>query len=207
VWPVILPNRANASSSLNPFIKPVVGGLFSPEDGFVRPLDVLRNYLDRARDLGVEIRCGEEADTFDIDARGAWTGPPVKPVERHVLTTVRTDVLPPDMPMTVFVDDGFHLRDLDDLVLAEPCEPAILEQRLGGLVELDIVLTKSLEQLRLVHAADAHCAWHGSSPTVCLVQRRPSACRSSVVAVQRRRPAPPVCIGLFGDARPNDQAA
>ncbi len=32
-------------------------------------------------------------------------------------------------------------RDLDDMVLAEPCEPAILEQRLGGLVELDIVLT------------------------------------------------------------------
>ncbi|MEE8106037.1 MAG: FAD-dependent oxidoreductase [Planctomycetota bacterium] len=131
-------------AELNPFIKPVVGGLFSPEDGFVHPLDVLRGYLDRARDLGVEIRYGESADTFDIDARGAWTGPPVVPEERHIVTTAPTDALPTNMPMTVFVDDGFHLRVRDDRVLllhpdrerivprAHECVPCLREVPIDG---------------------------------------------------------------------------
>ncbi|MHC4956470.1 MAG: NAD(P)/FAD-dependent oxidoreductase [Planctomycetota bacterium] len=131
-------------AALNPFCKTVRGGLFSPEDGFIRPMEILRGYLDRARDLGVEFRYGEEASRFDIDARGAWTGPPVQPVERHVLTTVRTEILPPYMPMTVFVDDGFHLRVRDGRVLllhpdrdrivprAHECVPCLRDVPLEG---------------------------------------------------------------------------
>ena len=49
--------------------------------------------------------------------------------------------------------------DLDDVLPPERCEPAIVEQRLGVLVELNVVLTQSGEQLRSAHAADADCAW------------------------------------------------
>jgi sarcosine oxidase, subunit beta len=41
----------------------------------------------------------------------------VQPSRRQVASTVPTDVLPEDMPMSIFVDDGFHLRVRDGRVL------------------------------------------------------------------------------------------
>jgi sarcosine oxidase, subunit beta len=38
----------------------VAGGAFCPSDGFLRPLSILRGYLDGARRLGARIRFGEE---------------------------------------------------------------------------------------------------------------------------------------------------
>jgi sarcosine oxidase subunit beta len=37
----------------------VIGGAFCPSDGFLRPLDILRGYLDAARRLGARVRLGE----------------------------------------------------------------------------------------------------------------------------------------------------
>jgi sarcosine oxidase subunit beta len=47
---------------LNPALDPagVIGGAFCPSDGFLRPLDILRGYLDAACRRGARVRLGEE---------------------------------------------------------------------------------------------------------------------------------------------------
>jgi sarcosine oxidase subunit beta len=52
-------------------------------------------------------------------AVAAWAGValPVEPLRRQVAATVRSDLLPPAMPMTIFAGDGFHLRVRDGRVL------------------------------------------------------------------------------------------
>ena len=61
-----------------------------------------------------------------VNAAGAWAGAfaaqcgvdlPVTPLRRQVATTAPTSVLPANMPMTIFVTDGFHLRERDGRVL------------------------------------------------------------------------------------------
>ena len=42
---------------------------------------------------------------------------PVRPLRRQVAVTRACDLLPEEMPMTIFVDDGFHLRVRDRRVL------------------------------------------------------------------------------------------
>jgi sarcosine oxidase, subunit beta len=41
----------------------------------------------------------------------------VKPLRRQVAATVPTDRLSPDLPMTIFLGDGFHFRERDGRVL------------------------------------------------------------------------------------------
>ncbi|HKI02475.1 MAG TPA: FAD-binding oxidoreductase [Thermoanaerobaculia bacterium] len=61
-----------------------------------------------------------------VNAAGAWAGVlarlagtdvPVSPLRRQIAPTVPTSVLPEDMPMTIFLEDGFHLRVRDGRVL------------------------------------------------------------------------------------------
>ena len=61
-----------------------------------------------------------------VNAAGAWAGAvaellgasvPVRPARRQVAVTVACDALPPDMPLTVYLEDGFHLRVRDGRVL------------------------------------------------------------------------------------------
>ena len=61
-----------------------------------------------------------------VNAAGAWAAGvarlagadvPVTPLRRQVAVTVRADVLPASMPMTIFARDGFHLRVRDGRVL------------------------------------------------------------------------------------------
>jgi sarcosine oxidase subunit beta len=61
-----------------------------------------------------------------VNAAGAWAGSvasrcgfevPVTPLRRQVATTGPTSVVPADRPMTIFVTDGFHLRERDGRVL------------------------------------------------------------------------------------------
>ena len=56
-------------AQLNPAVSldSVIGGAFCPTDGFLRPLSILRGYLDGARRLGARIRFGEEVTAL---ARG-----------------------------------------------------------------------------------------------------------------------------------------
>ena len=85
-------------AELNPAVRleGVIGGAFCPSDGFLRPLDLLRGYLDGARRLGARVRFGEEVTALPrgpggriekvrlphgeiacgtvVNAAGAWAG-------------------------------------------------------------------------------------------------------------------------------------
>lgn len=122
----------------------VVGGTFSPRDGFIRPLEIRRGYLESALRAGVErldaevtalshrgdvLRVETSAGTHEaarvVNAAGAWAaalgamagaGVPITPLRRQVARTAPTTALPGSTPMTIFAD-GFHFRVRDDHVL------------------------------------------------------------------------------------------
>jgi sarcosine oxidase subunit beta len=101
----------------------------------------------------VETTAGPIAVRHVVNAAGAWAGAlgrlagveiPVSPLRRQVAPTVPTDVLPEEMPMTIFLDDGFHLRVRDGRVLllwpqpptgADPFDAGFDEGWLPGLLE------------------------------------------------------------------------
>lgn len=75
----------------------------------------------------VVMRDGEEVSCANvINAAGAWAASvarladvelPVAPLCRQVALTHPTKLLPEEMPMTIFTEDGFHLRVRDKRVL------------------------------------------------------------------------------------------
>jgi sarcosine oxidase, subunit beta len=130
------------------------GGMLCPTAGFLEPMMILEGYVDAARGLGVRFDFGVEClgimrsgdriaavrtagETIAaggvVNAAGAWAAKlaacanvqlPVRPVKRQVAITAPFAGLPEDMPMTVFTEDGFHLRVRDGRVLLlRPAEP------------------------------------------------------------------------------------
>ncbi len=144
---------------INPAVRVdgLAGGVFCPTDGFVRPMGILRGYIEGAGRLGVSFGYGVECAGFELDgagrvaavrtsggdiaagsvvnAAGAWAALvareaaldlPVEPLRRQVAVTRPFDALPEDMPMTIFAEDGFHLRVRDGRVmLLWPDEPEV----------------------------------------------------------------------------------
>jgi glycine/D-amino acid oxidase-like deaminating enzyme len=144
---------------INPAVRAdgLAGGVFCPTDGFIRPMRILRGYLEGAGRLGVRFEYGVECTGFELDgtgrisavrtaggdvaagavvnAAGAWAAPlargagldlPVEPLRRQVAITHPFDLLPEDMPMTIFAEDGFHFRVRDGRVmLLWPNEPDV----------------------------------------------------------------------------------
>ncbi len=131
----------------------VVGGAWCPTDGFIVPLDILRGYIAAATRLGAKFKWGVEvhevltdkghsrglntshgdisADAV-VNAAGAWAGllrcgkhgePTVEPLKRQVAVTEPTGILPATMPMTIFLDTGFHFRVRNGRVLLVSPEP------------------------------------------------------------------------------------
>jgi sarcosine oxidase subunit beta len=130
---------------INPAVEDdaIVGGTFCPTDGFIRAMKILNGYSAAAQRAGARFEFGVTvegvrsdgdritalmtsrgemaADVF-VNAAGAWAGTfgidvPVAPLRRQVATTIETDILAETMPMTVWADDGFHLRVRDRRVL------------------------------------------------------------------------------------------
>ena len=126
----------------------LIGGVFCPTDGFIRPLQILRGYVENATRLGVRFEYGLPQTGFRMDgpsriaavrtprgeiktscvvnAAGAWAAEvaqhagiaiPIKPLCRQVAATYPGNLLPEEMPMTIFVEDSFHLRVRDGRVL------------------------------------------------------------------------------------------
>jgi sarcosine oxidase subunit beta len=123
---------AREARALNPKIgdDSIVGGAFCPTDGFIRPMDILRGYAQGARAMGARFVFDAKEEDIDapivVDARGAWSGPPVVAVRRNVVATVPTDVLEASMPMTIWSGDWYHLRVRDGRVLLLwPDDPVI----------------------------------------------------------------------------------
>ena len=135
---------------LNPALslEGVVGGVYCPTDGFIRPLAIMRGYTEAAARAGVSFEygvavegvkrggvgevgtllttAGEVSAGVVVNAAGAWAALvgrrlgaeiPVAPLRRQVAVTHPTDLLPDEMPMTIRVGDGFHLRVRDGRVL------------------------------------------------------------------------------------------
>jgi sarcosine oxidase subunit beta len=125
----------------------VAGGSYGPTDGYIVPGAIARGYAEAARRLGVRFaydtavtglaRTGDRLTGIEtshgtlaagqvVNAAGAWAGAvaalagvdlPVKPLRRQVAATVPTGRLSPDLPMTIFLGDGFHFRERDGRVL------------------------------------------------------------------------------------------
>lgn len=79
-----------------------------------------------ARVIGLETSAGPVSARHVVNAAGAWAGAvgrlagadvPVFPLRRQVASTEPTSALPEDMPMTVFLEDGFHLRVREGRIL------------------------------------------------------------------------------------------
>ena len=122
----------------------VLGGTFSPHDGFIRPLEIRRGYLEAALHAGVErldadvtglsrvggalrveTSAGRHEAATVVNAAGAWAARlgalagvdvPVHPLRRQVARTSPTDAIAASTPMVIFAD-GFHFRVRDDHVL------------------------------------------------------------------------------------------
>ena len=80
---------------------------------------------------------GNIAANVVVNAAGAWAAQvaqdagveiPVMPLRRQVAITYPTNLLPEEMPMTIFVEDGFHLRVRDGRVLLLwPDQPEVVD--------------------------------------------------------------------------------
>lgn len=143
--PVTVDEALEINPAVN--VEGLVGGVYCPSDGFTRPTEILRGYTEAARRMGarfeygarvrgirvengrvttVRTDAGEIAAGAVINAAGAWAGEvarmagveiPVAPKRRQVAVTEPFDRLPECMPLTIFVESGFHLRVRDGRVV------------------------------------------------------------------------------------------
>jgi sarcosine oxidase, subunit beta len=110
-----------------------------------------------------------------INAAGAWAGAvasacgvnvPVSPLRRQVALTEPTTVLPDSMPMTIFTDDGFHLRVRDGRVLLLWPTPGLHGRPFDATVDadwIDAVTQKAHARLPVLEEVpiDRNGSWAG----------------------------------------------
>jgi sarcosine oxidase subunit beta len=105
--------------------------------------------LTRERDgriATVETSRGPLAVEAVVNAAGAWAAPvaalaglelPVTALRRQIAVTTPTTVLSPDMPMTIWAGDGFHLRVRDGRVLLLWPSPGVAGRPYDDTVDTD----------------------------------------------------------------------
>ena len=202
-------------SALNPFIvaHDVIGGTFCSIDGYIKPLEILRGYLESAERMGVRFlwdtecvgltRIGDRVTSVEttkgstsvdhvVNAAGPWAAKigamagvtlPVTPLRRQAAFTIPCPVIPPDMPMTIFMDNGFHIRARDGRALIawpgpeEPGEPDELKADDAWIetvermayervpVLRDFPVDRSLSYAGLYEMSPDHHVILGASPT------------------------------------------
>jgi sarcosine oxidase subunit beta len=174
----------------------ILGGCFCPTDGFISPARILEGYLTAAERLGVRFHWSSEVIDFErpgelithvvaareaiaaecvINAAGPWAGDvarlagadlPVTPLRRQVAATTPQDALPGTMPMTIWMDDGFHLRVRDHRALLLWPTPGIPGRPYDDtldpdwVVQVDAIARERLPVLARV-AIDPQASWAG----------------------------------------------
>lgn len=132
----------------------ITGGAFCPTDGFIKPLEILKGYTGTAKRNGVKFYYNTEVTGFEfssgeiisaktsqgnfnsgifINAAGAWAANigklaginiPVTPLKRQAAKILDKDILPGNLPMTIWVDNSFHFRIRDGhIILLMPAPP------------------------------------------------------------------------------------
>lgn len=125
----------------------LVGGTYCADDGVVDPHGVAMGYLNRAREMGVQLHRERPATGFRIDgqrvlavetpsgpitcdivvnAAGPYAGDlaklagldvPVRPYRRNIYMTDPFPAIPQDIPLTIDVGSGFYMRKEHESVL------------------------------------------------------------------------------------------
>jgi sarcosine oxidase subunit beta len=118
----------------------IVGGSFSPTDGFVDPYSVMNGFMARAQELGAQLWRGAEVTAIRMDgsgiagvettrgpvstrtlvnAAGVWgkalaamagVDLPIEPLRRMLVPTEPFPGLPESLPMIIDMSTGFHFR-------------------------------------------------------------------------------------------------
>ncbi|TML96558.1 MAG: FAD-binding oxidoreductase [Actinobacteria bacterium] len=101
----------------------VLGAVFCATDGVADPPALTREIVRRAAELGVDVRQHTDARDLERDvlviAAGAHSSEfgvelPIRPLARQLLETEPIRDLPPDLPMVIEAETGFHFRRRDD---------------------------------------------------------------------------------------------
>jgi sarcosine oxidase subunit beta len=154
----------------------VLGAFACWQDGVADPPAVARELVRRAAERGVEVREQTDASELEADtivvAAGPYSGElgsklgielPIRPLCRQLLATTPFAELPPDLPMVVESESGFHFRRRGERLVLAMTDP---EPRWGFDEIVDETLFDDrLERLRhrFPAAADAEIAdaWAG----------------------------------------------
>jgi len=123
------------------------------------------------------VECANGAIECDavVNAAGAWAKAvaamagialPVEPLRRQVLPTLPTDALPTSMPMTIWADDGYHLRVRDGRALLLWPSPGVPEHPFETAVDpdwMDEVEAATRRRVPVLSgvAVDRTAAWGG----------------------------------------------
>ena len=150
----------------------VLGAVACWEDGVADPSGVTRELVARAAALGVDVREGVDARDVVRDvlviAAGAqsaelWPGLPIRPLCRQLVEVGPVPGLPPDLPMVLEAETGFHFRRAGETLRLAMNEPT---PRWTDHEEVDMELVEDWRE-RIAHrfpaAADARVArsWAG----------------------------------------------
>jgi len=133
----------------------VPGAVCCWEDGVAEPTAVTRELVDRAGALGVEIQEHTDARELDHDVLVVACGAsstelvdvPVRPFCRQLVDVGPVDALPPDLPMILEHETGFHFRRRGDTLRLAMAEPL---PRWTDVEEVDEVLVDDWRE-RLAH--------------------------------------------------------
>jgi len=127
------------------------------------------------RIVGVDTAGGPIAVEGVVDAAGPWAASvaamagialPVTPLRRQIATTTPCDLLPADMPMTIWAGDGFHLRVRDGRVLLLWPTPGVPEHPFDASVDpawVDAVVAMAHARVPVLRRAtiDRAASWAG----------------------------------------------
>jgi sarcosine oxidase subunit beta len=118
----------------------ILGGSYCPTDGLIEPLNVMRDFMERATERGVRLWLETEVTGIEtergevkgvmttrghistravVNASGAWAAGvarlagveiPVVPLRRQLVAARLSNDLPARLPMVIDMTDGFHFR-------------------------------------------------------------------------------------------------